>query len=143
MRCEILIIWLGVLALISCLAAIEQPVFCVLWIFILLILLLSPLLINAIDKILDYCKKSRACDEETHPTNARAEDEGTCPINNSLDPTVQCTCSPNVQGSKKEDDHRSMKTSKGWMPYSYQSIMSAARKTQSCTNLNLKLNHKL
>ena len=75
----------------------------------------------AIDKILKYCKKSRACDEETHPTNARAEDEDTNPtiaragdedthptnaraeadmthpINDSLYPTV-------VQGSKKEDE---------------------------------------
>ena len=92
------------------------------------ILALDTWLRIAIDKILEYCKKSRACDEETHPTNARAEDEdtnptnaragdedthptnarvedeGTRPINDYLDPTVQCTCSPNVQGSKKEDE---------------------------------------
>ena len=70
--------------------------FCVLGIFILLIVL-TPTILNAIDKILEYCKKSRACDEETHPTNSRAEDEDTHPTNDSLDPTV-------VQGSKKEDE---------------------------------------
>ena len=84
-------------AFLSFLAAIEQPVFYVLGIAILLILVLTPTILNAIDKILEYCKKSRACDEETHPTNARAEDEDTHPTNDSLDPTV-------VQGSKKEDE---------------------------------------
>ena len=96
---ETRIIWrafIGLLAFFSFLAAIEQPVFCVLGIFILLIVL-TPTILNAIDKILEYCKKSRACDEETHPTNVRAEDEDTHPTNDSLDPTV-------VQGSKKEDE---------------------------------------
>ena len=116
MRCEIrttgFVIWLWALILGNgYLPASKKPVFFVLMIIIwplayvlgldlrlkMAILALDTWLRIAIDKILEYCKKSRACDEETHTTNARAEDEDTHLTNDSLDPTV-------VQGSKKEDE---------------------------------------
>ena len=100
MSCEIIstgfVIWLW--ALFFCpgyLPASEKPVFIVLMIIIwplayvlrldlrlkIAILAVDTWLRIAIDKILEYCKKSRACDEETYPTNARAEDEDTNPTN--------------------------------------------------------------
>ena len=116
MRCEIrttgFVIWLWALILGNgYLPESKKPGFFVLMIIIwplayvlgldfrlkMAILSLDTWLRIAIDKILEYCKKSRACDEETHPTNSRAEDEDTYPTNDSLDPTV-------VQGSKKEDE---------------------------------------